>query len=91
MHPTLQIWVDSEAMFGIPEVDEEKVYNSSENPKPPNNVRPMPCLDCSMQTACRADWNPSEGLECAALRTWYSTGNYKDSQIEHLLKRKQAA
>ena len=86
--PIEKIWIDDEAMGGIPETSEEKIYNCPDNnPKPPNNKREMPCKDCSMQTACAAKWNPAEQIDCLALRNWYNSGNYEDSEIEFKLKR----
>ena len=62
-------------------------YNTSDEPKPPNNKKEIPCKGCSMQIACKAKWNPSEGLTCQAYRAWIGSGDYNPSQIEMKLKR----
>jgi hypothetical protein len=66
----------------------ERVYSKPDEPKPPNNKKEIPCENgCPMQIACRAKWNPSEGLTCQAYRAWIGSGDYNPSQIEMKLKR----
>ena len=62
-------------------------YNTSDEPKPPNNKKEMPCKGCSMQIACKAKWNPSEGLTCQAYRDWSGRGDYHPEQLQQKLKR----
>ena len=83
----MSVWIDSESMGGIPDQKLERIYNHPDQPKPPNNKKEIPCKGCSMQIACKAKWNPSEGLTCQAYRAWIGSGDYNPSQIEMKLKR----
>ena len=84
----MSVWIDIESMGGIPDQKQERIYNHPDQPKPPNNKKEIPCENgCSMQIACKAKWNPSEGLTCQAYRTWIGSGDYNPSQIEMKLKR----
>ena len=42
----------------------------------PENVRDIPCDSCEFADKCAVDL-----LECSAFRTWATSGNYVDSDV----------
>ena len=84
----MSVWIDSESMGGIPDREQERIYNHPDSPKPPNNKKEIPCENgCPMQIACAAKWNPTEGLTCQAYRDWIGRGDYNPEQLQQKLKR----
>ena len=83
----MSVWVDVEAMGGIPDRERERIYNCPDAPKPPNNKKEVPCDTCPMKLACAAEWNPSEAINCQAYRDWIGRGDYNPNQIQEKLKR----
>ena len=51
----------------------------------PENKRACPCDTCPLYEACAED-----GTECSAMRNWCSKGDYKDKDIQRLLRAAQA-
>ena len=51
----------------------------------PENKRACPCDTCPLYEACAKD-----GTECSAMRNWCSKGDYKDKDIQRLLRAAQA-
>ena len=51
----------------------------------PENKRACPCDTCPLYEQCAAD-----GTECSAMRNWCSKGDYKDKDIQRLLRAAQA-
>ena len=47
----------------------------------PENKRACPCDTCPLYEACAKD-----GTECSAMRNWCSKGDYKDKDIQRLLR-----
>ena len=51
----------------------------------PENKKECPCDTCPLYEACAKD-----GTECSAMRNWCSKGDYKDKDIQRLLRAAQA-
>ena len=81
---TPMIWVDSEAMSGVTDASDNRVYNTPDYHYGANNKKEIPCRGCSMFTVCR-----DEKIECRAFRNWVSTGDY-DIKYRELKLRKCA-
>ena len=47
----------------------------------PENKRECPCDTCPMAAACL-----EKATECSAFRNWCSKGNYKDADVQRLLR-----
>ena len=73
------IWADMENYMG-------KGYRNPEMPVEaqhlgPENKRECPCDTCPMYEACAAN-----GTECSAFRNWGTNGDYKDTDVQRLLR-----
>ena len=47
----------------------------------PENKRECPCDTCPMNTMCLEN-----ATECAAMRNWCSTGDFKDENVQRLVR-----
>ena len=47
----------------------------------PENKKECPCDTCPMNTACLEN-----ATECSAMRNWCSKGDYKDSDLQRLIR-----
>ena len=74
------IWMDAEAYMG-------KGYRDPDAPKVEPEVygcaskRECPCDTCPMNTACLEN-----ATECSAMRNWCARGDYKDSDVQRLVR-----
>ena len=73
------IWYDSAAYMGRGMKGDyveniETVYG-------PENKRECPCDTCPMMNACQAN-----ATECSAMRNWCSKGDFKDKDLQRLVR-----
>ena len=82
----VMIWTDSEVYMGkgtkwIDKDGTVPVYNTIEVHTGPENKRECPCDTCPMFDACAAN-----GTECSAFRNWGTNGDFKDTDVQRLLR-----
>ena len=76
------IWWDVESYNGRGYKDPDaQTYNTSEVHTGPENKRECPCDTCPMNLACLEN-----ATECAAMRNWCSKGDFKDSDLQRLVR-----
>jgi len=77
------IWWDAEAYRGVPDKEDPNavVYNTTEVHTGPENKRECPCDTCPLAQQCLEN-----ATECSAMRNWCSKGDYKDSDLQRLLR-----
>ena len=76
------IWADMENYMGKGWKDEtDAIYNTTEVHTGPENKRECPCDTCPLFDACAAD-----GTECSAFRNWGTNGDFKDTDVQRLLR-----
>lgn len=51
------------------------------NTMTPENKRDIPCDGCPLAATCAANYT-----ECSAFRNWASTGDYKDADVQRLIR-----
>ena len=78
------IWYDAEMYNGRGYKDPDG-YNTTEYHSGPENKRECPCDTCPLFEQCLADVT-----ECSAMRNWCSKGDYKDKDVQRLLRAAQA-
>jgi len=66
-------WVDSDG--------KEPIYNTTEVHTGPENKRECPCDTCPMNLECL-----NNATECSAMRNWCSKGDYKDKDLQRLVR-----
>tara|TARA_R110001606_G_scaffold18610_1_gene69670 strand:+ start:570 stop:824 length:255 start_codon:yes stop_codon:yes gene_type:complete len=81
----INIWTDAEAYNGRGTKGEwEQVYSTTEVNLGPENKRDIPCDTCSMMGLCM-----EKGTECSAMRNWTTGGDYKDADVQRLVRAMQ--
>ena len=76
------IWADMENYMGKGWKDEtDAIYNTTEVHTGPENKRECPCDTCPLFDACAA-----KGTECSAFRNWGTNGDFKDTDVQRLLR-----
>ena len=75
------IWYDSFSYMGRGSKSEYPEYNTTEYHSGPENKRECPCDTCPMNTACLEN-----ATECSAMRNWCSKGDYKDKDLQRLVR-----
>ena len=77
---TDMIWYDAEAYRGVGkgENDSDTGYNAVFGPE---NKRDCPCDTCPLNLECMKN-----ATECSAMRNWCSKGDYKDSDLQRLVR-----
>ena len=80
------IWMDAEAYMGVgtkyeDDTGSEPIYNTTEVHLGPENKRECPCDTCPLYEACLTNQT-----ECSAMRNWCSKGDFKDTDIQRLLR-----
>ena len=83
---TNMIWTDGEVYMGkgtkwVEKDGSEAVYNTTEYHSGPENTRECPCDTCPLFEACA-----TKGTECSAFRNWGTNGDYKDADVQRLLR-----
>ena len=78
---THEIWIDTEAMHGIPDTVIDLFSEKIEEILGPLNKRPCPCDTCPLFEQCL-----SAQTECSAMRNWCSKGDYKDSDLQRFVR-----
>jgi hypothetical protein len=73
---THEIWIDTEAMHGIPDTVIDLFSEKIEEILGPLNKRPCPCDTCPLNASCA-----SLATECSAFRNWTSKGDFLDGQV----------
>ena len=76
------IWADMENYMGKGWKDEtDAIYNTTEVHTGPENKRECPCDTCPLFEQCAAN-----GTECSAFRNWGTNGDFKDTDVQRLLR-----
>ena len=77
------IWTDAEAYMGrgIKDPENDHEYNTTEYHSGPENKRECPCDTCPLFEECAV-----KGTECSAFRNWGTDGDYKDTDVQRLLR-----
>ena len=76
------IWADMENYMGKGWKDEtDAIYNTTEVHTGPENKRECPCDTCPLFEQCAA-----KGTECSAFRNWGTNGDFKDADVQRLLR-----
>ena len=76
---TDMIWMDAEAYMG--KGTKSEYSEVTENHYGPENKRDCPCDTCPLYDQCA-----KEGTECSAFRNWGTDGDYKDTDVQRLLR-----
>ena len=76
------IWADMENYMGKGWKDDtDAIYNTTEVHTGPENKRECPCDTCPLFEQCAAN-----GTECSAFRNWGTNGDFKDADVQRLLR-----
>ena len=80
------IWTDSEVYMGrgtkwLEKDGTEPIYNTTEVHMGPENKKDCPCDTCPMFDACATN-----GTECSAFRNRGTNGDFKDTDVQRLLR-----
>ena len=76
------IWADMENYMGKGWKDDtDAIYNTTEFHTGPENKRECPCDTCPLFEQCAAN-----GTECSAFRNWGTNGDFKDTDVQRLLR-----
>ena len=77
------IWTDAEAYMGrgIKDPENDHECNTTEYHTGPENKRECPCDTCPLFDQCAVN-----GTECSAFRNWGRDGDYKDTDVQRLLR-----
>ena len=77
------IWMDAEAYMGrgIKDPENDHEYNTTEYHTGPENKRECPCDTCPLFNQCLEN-----ATECSAMRNWCSKGDFKDKDLQRLLR-----
>ena len=77
------IWADMENYMGKGWKDDtDAIYNTTEVHTGPENKRECPCDTCPLFEQCAAN-----GTECSAFRNWGTNGDFKDTDVQRLLRK----
>ena len=71
---THEIWIDVEAMKGVPDTFSNGVFQRVDEILGPMNVKDCHCITCPLAATCMVN-----ATECSAFRNWCSTGDYLDT------------
>ena len=71
---THEIWIDVEAMKGVPDGFSNVLSERLDEILGPMNVKSCPCDTCPLAATCMVN-----ETECSAFRNWCSTGDYWDT------------
>ena len=77
------VWYDAEVYNG--KGTKTEYGDGNEYYYGPENKRECPCDTCPLYEQCLKDVT-----ECSAMRNWCSKGNYKDKDVQRLLRAAQA-
>ena len=79
----IMIWTDAEAYMGkgIKDPENDYQYNTIEVHTGPENKRECPCDTCPM-----FEVSAKEFTECSAFRNWGTNGDFKDADVQRLLR-----
>ena len=73
-----EVWYDAEVYNGRGTRTE---FSETEVHYGPENKRECPCDTCPMNLACLEN-----KTECSAMRNWCSKGDYKDNDLQRLVR-----
>jgi hypothetical protein len=73
---THEVWIDAEAMKGVPDNFSEMFSEKIEEILGPLNKRSCPCDTCPLAASCMTN-----ETECSAFRNWASKGDFLDGQV----------